>query len=88
VYRDIIVKLCESVNRLRVNFVIGAYSEKHVNVSKELKAGELVGSWTVGIGDQDQVLHLWKYTGGYGGVDAARSALETNSVRYFSRKYV
>jgi hypothetical protein len=52
---------------------------KHVKLSHELKSGELVASWTVGIGDQDQVLHLWKYTGGYGGVDAARSALESNS---------
>jgi len=52
--------------------------EKHVKLSNELKSGELVASWTVGIGDQDQVIHMWKYTGGYGGVDAARSALNAN----------
>jgi len=35
----------------------------------------LVGSWTVGIGDQDQCVHLWRYDGGYGSVDAARGVL-------------
>jgi hypothetical protein len=30
---------------------------------------ELVGSWVVGVGDQDQVLHLWKHPNGFDGVD-------------------
>ncbi|XP_018568372.1 protein NipSnap [Anoplophora glabripennis] len=30
---------------------------------------ELVGSWTVNVGDQDQALHLWKFTGGYEKID-------------------
>jgi len=51
---------------------------KHVEVSRELKSGELVASWTVGIGDQDQVIHMWKYTGGYTGVDAAKQAMREN----------
>jgi len=38
----------------------------------------LVGSWTVGIGDQDQCVHLWRYDGGYGSVDAARGVLRTD----------
>ncbi|XP_076039653.1 protein nipsnap isoform X2 [Oratosquilla oratoria] len=33
---------------------------------------ELAGSWTVGVGDQDQCLHLWKYDGGYASIDRAR----------------
>lgn len=32
-------------------------------------AVELVGSWTVNVGDQDQALHLWKFTGGYEKID-------------------
>jgi len=49
-----------------------------VKLSHELKAGELVASWTVSIGDQDQALHMWKYTGGYGGVDNATLTMATN----------
>lgn len=33
------------------------------------RAVELVGSWTVNVGDQDQALHLWKFTGGYEKID-------------------
>ena len=28
-----------------------------------------MGSWTVNVGDQDQALHLWKFTGGYEKID-------------------
>jgi len=49
--------------------------EKTVSVTQSLKAGELMASWVVAIGDQDQVLHIWKYTGGYSGVDSARKIL-------------
>lgn len=64
----------------RHNIVLS--SAKHVEVSRELKSGELVASWTVGIGDQDQVIHMWKYTGGYTGVDAAKLAMRENPVRF------
>ncbi|KAJ8964967.1 hypothetical protein NQ314_004484 [Rhamnusium bicolor] len=30
---------------------------------------ELVGSWTVNVGDQDQALHLWKFIGGFEKID-------------------
>ncbi|XP_071447974.1 protein NipSnap [Hetaerina americana] len=36
---------------------------------------ELVASWTVHVGDQDQTLHLWKYTGGFASIDSARKQL-------------
>ncbi|XP_042216673.1 protein NipSnap-like isoform X2 [Homarus americanus] len=39
---------------------------------------ELQGSWTVGVGDQDQCLHLWKYAGGYGAIDAANDMYATD----------
>lgn len=47
--------------------------------SKEnLKGVELVGSWTVNVGDQDQALHLWKYTGGYDTIDSFNETLNSN----------
>jgi len=52
--------------------------EKHVELSKDLNISELVASWVVGIGDQDQVIHLWKYTGGYAGVDTSLKILKEN----------
>ncbi|XP_059486790.1 protein NipSnap [Neocloeon triangulifer] len=36
---------------------------------------ELVASWKVSVGDQDQCLHLWKYTGGFASIDNARKVL-------------
>lgn len=52
--------------------------ENHVKLSQDLKIGELVGSWVVGIGDEDQVIHLWKYTGGYPIVDQSIKTLRQN----------
>ncbi|XP_065207918.1 protein NipSnap [Planococcus citri] len=40
---------------------------------------DLVGAWTVEIGDLDQALHLWRFKGGYYGVDKARKFLDENS---------
>lgn len=39
---------------------------------------ELVGSWTVNVGDQDQALHLWQYTGGFQTIDEAQKILSDN----------
>lgn len=36
---------------------------------KIAQALELVGSWTVNVGDQDQALHLWRYKGGFEAID-------------------
>ncbi|KAG8236927.1 hypothetical protein J437_LFUL014972 [Ladona fulva] len=47
---------------------------KLVHSRSELNC-ELVASWTVHVGDQDQTLHLWKYTGGFAAVDSARKQL-------------
>lgn len=51
-----------------------------MEVVNQLKVGELMASWTVGIGDQDQVIHMWKYTGGYTGVDTAKLTMKENPV--------
>ncbi|XP_037092965.1 protein NipSnap-like isoform X2 [Pollicipes pollicipes] len=54
------------------------YERYHNEVQERTVGGqlqqELVGSWQVTVGDQDQCLHLWKYNGGYKAVDAARTA--------------
>jgi len=36
---------------------------------------KLVASWTVQVGDMDQCLHLWKYTGGFEKIDEAKEDL-------------
>ncbi|KAI5722277.1 hypothetical protein M8J76_006215 [Diaphorina citri] len=37
---------------------------------------ELVGSWTVQVGDMDQALHLWKYKGGFSGLDKTKQEFQ------------
>ncbi|XP_033217781.1 protein NipSnap isoform X2 [Belonocnema kinseyi] len=44
----------------------------------ELKC-ELVGSWVVEVGDLDQALHLWQYTGGFERVDRAQVILSQHA---------
>lgn len=41
---------------------------------------QLVGSWTVNVGDQDQALHLWRFVGGFQQIDAFNDLTETSSV--------
>ena len=41
---------------------------------------ELVASWTVELGDLDQALHLWRYTGGFSVIDSARKKLAQDKV--------
>lgn len=43
---------------------------------------ELVGSWTVSVGDMDQALHLWRYTGGFEKIDKAKILFRENPVSY------
>ncbi|XP_017770690.1 PREDICTED: protein NipSnap [Nicrophorus vespilloides] len=39
---------------------------------------ELVGSWTVNVGDQDQAIHLWQYRGGFQTIDDMSAVLNDN----------
>ncbi|KOB69800.1 NIPSNAP protein [Operophtera brumata] len=39
---------------------------------------ELVGSWTVSVGDMDQALHLWRYVGGFEKIDIAKKLFREN----------
>lgn len=41
-----------------------------------------MGSWTVNVGDQDQALHLWKFTGGYEKIDLYNKILHDSPVRH------
>lgn len=42
---------------------------------------ELVGSWTVEVGDLDQALHLWQCTGGFERVDRAQLFFSQDAVK-------
>ncbi|KAK7088707.1 protein NipSnap-like isoform X1 [Littorina saxatilis] len=45
----------------------------------EKKAGsELIGSWTVEIGDQDEAIHIWSYKGGYPVLNEANRIYRTD----------
>lgn len=54
-------------------------TQKFVNMMERMKTGaELVGSWTVDIGDQDEAVHMWKYTGGYKHLNTAQATYRTD----------
>ncbi|XP_070154959.1 protein NipSnap [Polyergus mexicanus] len=62
----------DSIDKYLANY------EENVNLihSKRSELNcELVGSWTVEVGDLDQALHLWQYTGGYERIDHAQAVL-------------
>jgi len=42
-------------------------------------SAELVGSWSVIVGDQDQTFHVWRYIGGYAEIDKARVQFAKNA---------
>jgi hypothetical protein len=57
------------------------YSDQYVQEVKERNLHlELCGSWTVGVGDQDQCVHLWKYDGGYKSIDQAKRLMDEDTV--------
>ncbi|CAO1424886.1 unnamed protein product [Diamesa hyperborea] len=72
---------------------IGSYLsnyKKNVQLieSKKNLNCELVGSWTVQVGDLDQCIHLWRYTGGFEKVDMAERelALDADYVKLASER--
>lgn len=44
---------------------------------------ELVGSWTVSVGDMDQALHLFRYVGGFEKIDKAKTLFKEDPVSKF-----
>lgn len=51
-----------------------------IHSKKDEISSELIGSFTVHVGDMDQVLHLWRYTGGFEKIDTASRVLENDNV--------
>lgn len=49
--------------------------------SKKNLGCELVASWSVQVGDLDQCVHIWRYTGGFEKVDLAETELKKDAVR-------
>uniref|UniRef100_A0A1B0DAA5 NIPSNAP domain-containing protein n=1 Tax=Phlebotomus papatasi TaxID=29031 RepID=A0A1B0DAA5_PHLPP len=45
-----------------------------INAKKDISC-DLIGSWTVQVGDMDQCVHLWRYTGGFEAIDQAKDNL-------------
>lgn len=68
--------------RLQLSFVFNLRSKKTVQLieSKKDLACELVASWSVQVGDLDQCIHLWRYTGGFEKVDLAEKELQKDPV--------
>lgn len=59
-------------------YIYTDYSKNTVALINEKKSGlscNLVASWSVQVGDMDQCLHLWKYTGGFEKIDQAKEDL-------------
>lgn len=65
-------------------FLFGPFCSKKtvqlIHSKKETISADLVASWTVHVGDMDQVLHLWRYTGGFAKIDKAEALLENDAV--------
>ncbi|XP_030757395.1 protein NipSnap [Sitophilus oryzae] len=57
-----------------VNNIVGWVSSQD-SLNKNV---QLVGSWTVNVGDQDQAIHLWKFVGGFQQIDKFNELTDTN----------
>lgn len=60
-------------------FVRSKKTVQLVESKKEL-ACDLIASWTVQVGDMDQCVHLWRYTGGFEKIDKASAELALDKV--------
>ena len=49
-----------------------------LNTKKEQTGCDLMASWTVKVGDMDQCVHLWRYTGGFSKIDQTHTLLATD----------
>lgn len=49
-----------------------------IESKKDNVACELVGSWSVTVGDMDQFVHLYRYTGGFEMIDLAEKEFGSN----------
>lgn len=58
-----------------------------IHSKKDEISSELIGSWTVHVGDMDQVLHLWRYTGGFEKIDTAHRVLGNDKVTMWTLRF-
>lgn len=65
-------------------FFCSKTSSEFIESRKAELGCELVGSWTVSVGDMDQALHLWRYVGGFEKIDKAKILFRENPVSGFS----
>lgn len=69
--------------------VCSVNSEKSVSMihsRKEEFKCDLVASWTVQVGDLDQALHLWRYTGGFSSIDKCNALLAVDKVSLMTHR--
>lgn len=63
-------------------FVKSKKTVELIHSKKSEISSDLIGSWEVQVGDMDQVLHLWRITGGFEKIDTAGRVLENDTVKY------
>lgn len=66
-----------------MNILTGYFSKQTVALLQSKKDElhlDLTASWTVTVGDLDQCVHLWKYTGGFESIDNANRTLRKDPV--------
>jgi hypothetical protein len=61
-------------------FFISSKNTVQLIESKNDLSTELVASWTVQVGDLDQAVHLWRYTGGFEKIDLTERELKKDPV--------
>uniref|UniRef100_A0A0V0G8M9 NIPSNAP domain-containing protein n=1 Tax=Triatoma dimidiata TaxID=72491 RepID=A0A0V0G8M9_TRIDM len=79
--KDIIYELqTHNVKPDSMNHYLANYENtvRLIESRKEELNTELVGSWTVEVGDMDQILNLWKHTSGFAGIDKTNKLLATD----------
>jgi len=74
---------CRRRRRLTRNrFLFSVSSERVVQSCQKIPdlKYELIGSWSVHVGDLDQYVHLWKHRGGYAAIDKTNNILMHDKV--------
>lgn len=76
--------ICYLTEFIELSFIfVRTFSKKTaalIHSKKSEISSDLIGSWEVHVGDMDQVLHLWRITGGFEKIDTAGRVLENDKV--------
>lgn len=68
------------ITKFICNHVLCSKKTVQLIQSKKELASDLIASWTVQVGDQDQCLHLWRITGGFEKIDKTKRELALDQV--------